>query len=255
MGRPAHVEDSGVRLRRQKDASMRTSIIIVGLAALTLTLAACGSGSSDTTVRLFAGPSVGPTTAAKDLPKLSKVDARSVDFDPIKLSGRKSKTVKLKIPKDVGAVARITSSGKKDFAVWELDAKGDKPKVLVNRVGAYQGTVLVNLTGGVRALKVQASGPWSITIKPALDAKAWDPEKRLKGTGDIVVRISPLSEAPIPVQFRHDGTRTFGVWAYGLTGSDELATGMGAATDDLVVPGRSLLVRIEADGPWSIDPS
>lgn len=233
---------------------MRTSIIL-GLVALSLVMAACGGASSGTTVRLLAGPSVGPSTDAEDLPELSKVETRSVDFKPIKLSGKGSKTVKVKLPKDVGAVARITSSGKKDFAVWELDKGDDTPTLLVNRVGAYQGTVLVNLTGGLRALKVKASGKWSITLRPALEAKAWDPEKVLKGTGDLVVRLDPPSDAPTPVQFKHDGKRSFAVWAYGLTSGDQLATGLGATTDDVIMPGGSLLLRVEADGPWSINPS
>ncbi len=233
---------------------MRTSNLFIGLAAISITLAACSSGSSGATVRLMAGPTFGPSVAIDDLPKLSKVAARSVDFEPIKLTGKRSRTVKVRIPKDVGAIAKISSSGKRDFVVWEVDAEAKAPKLLVNRVGAYKGTVLVNLAGGMRSIKVKASGPWSITIRPALEAKAWDPEDTLKGSGDMVVRLDPPSDGPMPATFQHDGKRSFSVWIYRLTRSELLASGIGASTDDLILPDGSLLLRIEADGKWSVTP-
>lgn len=234
---------------------MRTSNLFIGLAAVALVVAACGGGSSRTTVRLMAGPTVGPKTAIEDLPSVSKVGRRAVDFDPIKLAGKGSKTVRVRIPKDVGAIARISSSDRKAFMVWEIDADDASPTLLVNRVGRYRGTVLLNLAGGLRALKVKASGKWSITIRPALDAETWDPDEKLSGKGDLVVRIGPPADGLEPLAFKHDGKRTFAVWAYGLTASDQLAAGIGAATHTLLVPDGSLLLRVEADGAWSIEPA
>jgi hypothetical protein len=78
--------------------------------------------------------------------------------------------------------------------VWELDADLAQVDLLVNTIGNYTGSVLVNLTEGVTtsSLEITADGNWRVEVKPREDARRFDAS--IDGTGDDVVVTSTVRQ-------------------------------------------------------------
>ena len=109
-------------------------------------------------------------------------------FDAVKKSGSGDSVVKLGDASDAVAVAvKATHKGQSNFVVKSLDDDNDSVELLVNEIGNYSGTTLLVLDGEKR-LKIDADGPWTITVSPIADMKEIDPP--VDGRGDSVVLYS-----------------------------------------------------------------
>ncbi len=65
-------------------------------------------------------------------------------FKPFTLKGRGNKVAKFRIPEDAAAIATITNKGTSNFVVWTVAADGSTNDLLVNEIGSYKGTHLVD---------------------------------------------------------------------------------------------------------------
>ena len=123
----------------------------------------------------------------------------------------------LKSPKRLAAIAAATHTGSANFAIATISESGEQNDLLVNTIGNYTGTVLFDEQNGQHsvAFEVTADGPWTITIQPVTDARAWDGQAELTGTGDDVVKIDPALSGLVTANVSHDGEGNFAIIAYG----------------------------------------
>jgi hypothetical protein len=96
---------------------------------------------------------------------------------PMTYSGSGDEVVKFKKALKEPMLITTTWSGPSDNnTVYAYDADGNEGDLIVNTIGSYKGTNIINFHDGdnVKALKIEGSGNWKITLKPLADAKSWD---------------------------------------------------------------------------------
>lgn len=202
------------------------------------------------TLAVIAGglvPADPPATAAPD---------PTPAFAEIELTGKGSRVVKFTIPSDSIAIVKISAKGTSNFVVESLDSSGDTNDLLVNEIGNYTGTVLLDGDLGEHsvAFKIDSNGTWTLTIKPLRSARVWDPSGPLTGKGDDVVLVFPEPDAFTIVELKHGGDSNFAIWTYSSDDRDLLVNEIGRYTGETIVGSDLLLLEITADGSWSITP-
>ena len=132
--------------------------------------------------------------------------------------------------------------------VQAYDAIGDFPQLLVNTIGAYEGTRPLNLDAEpVREMEITADGSWTATVNPITEADEFTGEAQ--GSGDSVL-IAPdgLSGR---LDITHNGEANFVVQAHGNGFPDLLVNEIGSYDGTVRVSG-ALVLAISADGQWTI---
>lgn len=151
-------------------------------------------------------------------------------------------------PADVLA-ATFTHEGGSNFAVKSLDASLTIQDLLVNTIGNYQGTVLVDESVGylTTALEITADGPWTVTLVHLSALPSFDAQT--SGTGDAVLRY--LGNAGVAA-IQHTGQSNFAVKYYNDDGGDLLVNEIGAYSGSVAFRSPPALIEITAEGSWSI---
>jgi len=199
-------------------------------------------------VNAFVGPtaSVPPVTTPPP-------STTPVQFAPITISGRgNSVTNVIKIPADY-TIANLKHDGRSNFYIWVYDGSHELISLLVNTIGVYSGSSLLDVSRTNRdiILEVTADGNWTIEIVPfkAADTAAFS------GSGDMV---SGLFRAPASGTwiFTHDGRRNFIVWVYTSSGMRLAANEIGTYNGEKIINfGNDVAFwTVEADGNWTIRP-
>lgn len=229
--------------------------------------AAAGSGTAGTTPTAAARPAAEPEVTAPEptapetiAPETSAPEttapapAAQLPADR-KFTGRGAKVVRLKLPDDFIHIAKFTHSGSGNFAVWTVDPGGSQQDLLVNEIGKYAGTRLVDVRadGKPAALKVEAGGRWTITVQVAQKAPRWTGKGSGKGAAVLLVDPSTISGLAT-VRLTHKGEGNFAVWAYGDS-AELLVNEIGGYSGETLMPDGTVLVDIEADGPWTLTKS
>ena len=176
---------------------------------------------------------------------------------PREYSGSGAKVLKLR-ESDRSAVwlVALTHRGGSNFIVSPLDPGGAEQSAIVNEIGNYKGSVLLNEDEGkeTAALKIQADGAWTITLAPLSTARVWSGDS-LTGRGDDVVILNPASSGLTTVDARHSGSANFIVDAWTESGRDLLINEIGGWHGEVPLPSGTFLVTIKADGVWSFKKS
>jgi hypothetical protein len=167
---------------------------------------------------------------------------------PIVLQGRgQTATNPVTLGAGIYTVA-FTHNGARNFIVKAF--QDNKEDLLVNKIGAYQGTRYV-AGGSPVTFDIQADGAWSVRleqIRPTSTAS-------LTGTGDA---ISGLFDPPSsgPWEVNHSGQRNFIVWLHCAGGSDLVQNLIGPVAGSRVVQFRRgpCFWEVQADGQWSLNP-
>jgi hypothetical protein len=162
--------------------------------------------------------------------------------------GRGAKVVRLKLPDDHLHLATFTHQGSDNFVVTAVDSGGGMVDLLVNEIGRYTGTKLLDVRETPAALKVEADGAWKIVVKVAEKAPAWP--GTTSGKGAAVLRVTGATGLTT-VNVTHGGSHNFAVWAYGED-NDLLINEIGRYSGEVLLPAGTVLLDIEADGAWTI---
>ncbi len=150
---------------------------------------------------------------------------------------------------DTGAEAMvIRHTGGSNFAVHSLDSSLESTDLLVNEIGPYNGTVLLDGSWSdteTSKLKITAGGAWTITLVPLQKVKSFNGKAPITGTGDDVFHYTgEIGSAT----FTHDGGSNIAVKTHGLD-PDLLINEIGPYKGTVVwAPG---LYTVTADGNWS----
>lgn len=238
----------------QATAAPRRTILAVAI--LALALGGCAGTSASATPAPTAAVSATPLATPAPTPSQDTAVAppNGPDFSPISFKGKGKRVVKFKIPLDSAALAEATHAGSGTFSITSVGADGAHNDVLVNTIGKYTGTVLFDdgIDQHSVAFQVQASGSWTIVIKPIANARKWNGSGTLKGTGDDVVQISPASSGPATLGLTFKGKDDFAITSYSPDGGELLANETGNFTGKVVLPDGSFLLSVSANGEtWS----
>ena len=148
----------------------------------------------------------------------------------------------------------IKHVGSSNFAVWNLDSSGQEINLLVNTIGNYRGTRLIDAMEGEQtaALKIEADGSWRVTLKPLTLVPVWDGTGTWSGKGDNLVVIQSGAFAGLDsVKITNSGESNFVVTAYGET-MDLLVNEIGNYSGELLMPAGTVLLEIQSDGTWTL---
>lgn len=161
-------------------------------------------------------------------------------------------------PDGISSVAAVQSSysGDSNFIVWGLDSNYENTDLLVNAIGSYTGTALLDESDwGNRTtqLEITAEGPWTITVKSTKVLPAYGAGQAVSGKGDTVFRYTGANSTR---QLTHSGSRNFIVWSYANVKDQMdrlLVNHTGRYSGRVTYPGPRL-VEVTADGSWTIKP-
>lgn len=169
---------------------------------------------------------------------------------PIALSGNgQQATDPVKLGTGV-FVATFKYQGARNFIVNAFDSKGGK-SLLVNKIGVYSGGHLL-LGPETYTFDIQASGPWTVDIRPISVQFARD----TTGAGDTVSGLFIAPAGPAAFAFSHTGQSNFIVKLDCDKGTSLVENEIGAVSGSRVVSfpvGSSVCFwEVTADGEWSI---
>jgi hypothetical protein len=137
-------------------------------------------------------------------------------------SGRGDDVIKFKKAITEPMLVVTSWSGPDDNnTIYTYDSDGNEGDLLVNTIGSYNGTNVINIhkDENVKALKIEGSGSWKIALKPINEATAWDGKGTFSGQSDDVINVSGVFDGMDSMKFK--STKTEGnVTVYGV-GDDE----------------------------------
>jgi hypothetical protein len=88
----------------------------------------------------------------------------SADNVPISLSGT-GQSVTKPFHSNGGLITfKMTHDGSSNFAIWLLDAKGNRQELLVNEIGTFDGSKALGVKSGVYLLDITADGNWKVDV-------------------------------------------------------------------------------------------
>lgn len=168
-------------------------------------------------------------------------------------SGEGDEVIRIRATKKPGII-RFTHDGESNFIVYTINSRGKQEELLVNEIGAYDGTVLYNAyaTKGTVGLQIKADGAWTATFKPVSGARCWC-AGTVRGKSDQVLKLSP-TKGLRTMRATHNGEANFIVYGYTRLGTygDLLINEIGAYRGKVLLPTGTRLVTIKADGTWTL---
>lgn len=190
-----------------------------------------------------------PTPAAKPTPPPPAPKPKALTY-----SGRGSKLLKISKGADP-MIVTITGRGSSNFAVLSLDSSGAEMDLLVNEIGSYTGTKLIDAVEGEQtaALKITGTGfTWTVVLKPLSMGRVWTGSGTLGGRGDeVVIMPSEPFGGLDAARITHTGKSNFAVYAF-AENRELLINEIGRYSGEVQVPSGTSILTFDADGPWTI---
>jgi hypothetical protein len=180
--------------------------------------------------------------------------AAKKSFEPQVLVGSGTKVVRTGIPEGYSTTASFTHDGESNFIVEAFSDEGTSLDTLVNVIGVYAGTVLVNNgDGNPGVLQIDADGDWTVVISGVENAPTWDTSEKLTGEGDAVFLISDSLESFLKIVAKVRGEGNFYVRAYHGDDWTGLFNEIDAYTGETIFPKGTFLLTVGASGmSWSL---
>lgn len=186
-----------------------------------------------------------PAPEPEPEPEPEKIDAPS-------FTGSGSDVVMLDPLGEAVFYAEVTHDGTGNVALWSVDGNGQDIDLLVNEIGNYSGQVAINFSEEPSALRVEADGDWTITFHHLNEAPRWDGSDTYEATGNSLVIVDGVADGLTPVTLTHAGESNFAIWAWGESSPDLIVNEIGRYDGTTLLPDGSLVLQVDADGPWTI---
>jgi hypothetical protein len=250
----------------KRDRGRRSEVLAGGGVAVLLALGALAGGAQeadpgrldaaqapaeDEAVADPSGEPIEPPTT--EAPETTTTTEDPLIFTPLVHDGEGDTVLDITAIGDKPAMVHAVFTGSRDNAVLAMNGNGEQVELLVNTIGAYDGTALMqaSFTGTPTHLQVHATGGWHIEVLPL--SQVTHVAGPHAGAGDQVFSTDQSGNAT----FTHDGSQNFAVWAYGNDRIQELLVNtIGAYSGEVIVPGpKGALIAVRADGNWSYTPT
>jgi hypothetical protein len=154
-------------------------------------------------------------------------------------------------------IISLSHNGSGNFAVWLVDAAGNRVDLLVNVIGSFNGSKALGLErAGDYTLNVQADGGWAIRVRQP-DPAPETASTSFSGNGQQATPMFRLATGLKRFTLTHQGTGNFAVWLRNGRGDnvDLLTNVIGPFDGSKGVQIRQAgvyILTVQANGPWSI---
>lgn len=231
------------------------------IAVASIVLTGCvGAPSATVTVTETTSPSATASVAERTREPSSArtpIESPSATVEPtsapepevVTYEGSGTKIIKVRKPEDGPVLATFTHNGSSNFAVWSLDSDLEQLDLLVNTIGDFAGTTILDRNDGENTarIEVEADGTWTIELAPLSTASQFT--DKAQGTGpDVLIYQGPTGVATL----KNQGQGNFAVWFFSTETSDLAANEIGNYSGEAVIPEGPTAVQIESEGKWSI---
>lgn len=138
------------------------------------------------------------------------------------------------------------------FAITSLDANGKMLNLLVNTTEPYSGIRPLDIAQNelTARLEIETEGEWSINILPVTEANTLPVPGVYEGEGDNVLILDGVADTAT-ISGNSAGS-SFVVLGYSSTSFDLLANTTEPYEGEVIVNPDTIVLEIEAVGPWSI---
>ena len=252
---------------------MKNKNLIVASSIIALLVASCSSSAPAATATLldpgtavalawtqvYKDQTANAPTATATLPPPTSTPRPTITPtlppQPIVLSGSGDSVLEINKWNSAG-LFKATYTGEHNFIVENFDAAGNQIDVLINTIGAYSGSKLIDVYDNdlTARIAIHASGPWEIQILPLSSVRSVLVPGVVQGVGDDVVLLAHA--AGKTDLFKADASQaSHNFIVYGLSNTDfylmfnEIAPYTGTVISD----GDTVLIQVSATGPWSIE--
>ena len=240
-----------------RKATTRLSSIAAGILILT----ACAGSPAATVTVTQTSPAPSATATVTEQPEDSATDtepsqspspaeeATTPEPEATTYKGTGTKVVKIAKPEDGPVLATFTHDGGSNFAVWSLDSDLEQIDLLVNTIGRFSGTTLLDRYDGesTARIEVEADGAWTIKLQPLSAARQFTDKAQGEGP-DVLIYQGSAGVATL----KNQGESNFAVWFFSTDSSDLAANEIGNYTGEAVIPAGPTAVQVESEGKWSI---
>ena len=237
-----------------------TAVILVVIAIAAVAGAGAkkvGAGPAGRPTRLPASPPASPstkpagTTPAGTTPAGTPAPTPTPVAKPLSYAYRGHGDTLLRIakPGDGPALVTIAGHGSADnFAVTSLDSSLQEVDLLVNVIGAYSGTRLIDAQDGQHTarLRIEYGGSWTVVVRPV--AAAPQLSTTATGKGDAVLLYLGAAQG---LSITNRGSSNFAVTSYGDNG-DLLVNEIGSYSGEVAIGAGPELIQVESDGRWTM---
>lgn len=152
------------------------------------------------------------------------------------------------------AVVRISHSGAGPLTVWTQNDNAEREDLLVNVVGPYHGTSVIDLLGSQRILRfeVRTADDWTIEVLPLSAALHLAIPGTIEGAGDDVVVLEGPFAPDLLSADASTATGEFSVLAYGAQ-RDQVVGAIGPYTGTVSIRRDTTVLAVKSNGPWRLE--
>jgi len=175
--------------------------------------------------------------------------------EPIVLTGSGDSIVDVGKSSDYPAIMHAKYSSGSNFIVTSYDANNQQMELLINVIGAYEGTVPVDFRESeyTSRLEIKAAGPWEIQILPLIQVRRATIPGTIEGTGDDVIALDG-DNADTMIANASLGSSNFVVYSYSTSGSIDLVFNeIAPYTGTALLDPDTFIISVNATGPWSLE--
>lgn len=153
------------------------------------------------------------------------------------------------------ALLKVTYTGGSNFVVRNYGAGNDVIDLLVNTIGAYSGSQLIDIYDNDQTVRfeVKASGPWEIQVLPIIHLRKETMPGTITGIGDDVVLLQGTGTPDMLRADASQSTSNFIVYALTNFNFELVFNEIAPYTGTVLIDGTTNLLQIKAEGPWSIE--
>lgn len=186
---------------------------------------------------------IAPASVASAAPSAAAKTFRGVGDDVVRIKAAKAR-----------GIVTVRHDGEGHFALWALKPNGKRDDLLVNTIGSYSGTTVLNMYSWHRAgaFEISADGGWSVKLQPISAAPLWK-TATVRSRGDKVLKLKVPIRGLRTMRYRHSGDGAFIVHALPVSGNpDLLVMKLGAAGGKVRIPAGTKYVSVRSTGAWSL---
>jgi hypothetical protein len=233
--------------KRQNRVAAFVAFALGGVVVLIIVIVAAVSSSSDDKATKAKAPAA-TETPTPTAPATTAAPAPLTLPPPAVYDGSGDDVIEITKPTNGPAIVHARYTGGSNFVVEALDANNEQTSLLVNEIGAYEGTVALDFEDTISSrLQITASGPWHIEVQDPRTAQRFD--AAFQGRGDNVLMYTGKTGI---AAINHSGQSNFVVTEVTRTGSDLLVNEIGQYTGRVPWAAGDAFVVVQADGDWSI---
>lgn len=218
--------------------------------------------TATTTAATAPGDPIPSTSSASPTPSASPVDATTAPTTRpappapakpkrVEYQGRGAKVLTIAKPASGAVLVTLSHSGRANFVVWTLGDKLKEADLLVNTIGRYRGTVLMDAQGeDTHRLKIEADGAWKVSVVELSAAPRFGMGRPAQGTGDAVLIYTGAAGV---ITSDHRGQANFVVTAYSDDAFPDLIVNeIGRYHGEGTIGDGPQVISVQADGRWAL---